>query len=148
MKWHIMVVGVLCSSLAHGQTDRQGIYFAKKSYQPSPLPGYEAVRDLLPSPVFDENPLLVETYWKAWELASRHFHEPAPGSGYVSQFIDAAFNKNIFLWDTAFMSMFCNAAYGLVPASHPSTTSTPSSMKRGRFAGRLTEQAGRILNHG
>lgn len=115
MKWPIFVVGVLCSSLAHGQTDRQGNYFAKKSYQPSPLPGYEAVRDLLPSPVFDENPLLVETYWKAWELASRHFHEPAPGSGYVSQFIDAAFNKNIFLWDTAFMSMFCNTAYGLVP---------------------------------
>lgn len=108
-------MAVICSSLAYGQTDRQGIYFAKKSYQPAPLPRYETVRDLLPSPVFDENPLLVETYWKAWELAFRHFHEPAPGSCYVSQFIDAAFNKNIFLWDTAFMSMFCNIAHGLVP---------------------------------
>ena len=54
-------------------------------------------------------------YWKAWELAFNNFHEPASGSGFVSQFIDAAFNQNIFLWDTCFMTMFCNVAYPLVP---------------------------------
>ena len=54
-------------------------------------------------------------YWKAWELAFRNFHEPAPGSGFVSQFIDAAFNQNIFQWDTCFMTMFCNYAHPLVP---------------------------------
>jgi len=39
MKWHIMVVGVLCSSLAHGQTDRQGIYFAKEIVSAVPPSG-------------------------------------------------------------------------------------------------------------
>jgi glycogen debranching enzyme len=34
----------------------------------------------------------------------------------VSQFIDAAFNKNIFLWDTCFMTMFCKYGDPLVPA--------------------------------
>lgn len=93
----------------------QGLYFAKKEYQPRPLPRYEPTRDKLPAPISDENPDWVRMYWKAWELAFRNFHEPAPGSGYVSQFIDAAFNDNAFLWDTAFMTMFCNYAHGLVP---------------------------------
>ncbi len=92
-----------------------GKYFAKKSYVPAPLPQYDRLRSALPSPIFDEDTLLVRTYWKAWELAFRHFYEPAPGSGFVSQFIDAAFNANIFLWDTSFMTMFCNYAHGLVP---------------------------------
>ncbi len=92
-----------------------GKYFAKKTYVPAPLPQYDRLRTGLPSPIFDEDTLLVRTYWKAWELAFRHFYEPAPGSGFVSQFIDAAFNANIFLWDTSFMTMFCNYAHGLVP---------------------------------
>lgn len=102
-----------------GSTDprqgQRGRYFEKKSYSPSPLPAYSEARPALPSPVFDENPHIVRLYWKAWEIAFRNFHEPAPNSGFVSQFIDAAFNDNIFLWDTAFMTMFCNVAYPLVP---------------------------------
>ena len=93
----------------------KGAFFQKRSYTPSPLPKFEQLKAQLPSPIFDEKPLWTKLYWKAWELASRNFHEPAPGSGFVSQFIDAAFNDNIFLWDTAFMTMFCNVASPLVP---------------------------------
>jgi hypothetical protein len=95
--------------------EKHGSYFDKKQYSPTPLPGFTNSRHLLPSPLYDENPLWVELYWKAWELAFRNFYEPPPGSGFVSQFIDAAFNDNIFLWDTSFMTMFCNIAYPLVP---------------------------------
>jgi hypothetical protein len=59
--------------------------------------------------------VLVRLYWKAWELAFHKFYEPPAQSGFVSQFIDAAFNKNIFLWDSCFMTMFCNYADPLVP---------------------------------
>ncbi|HVU83625.1 MAG TPA: trehalase family glycosidase [Puia sp.] len=97
------------------QEDRTGLYFSGTGTPPAVLPGWSAARDVLPSPVFDEDPLLVETYWKAWELAYRHFNMPAPGSGFISPFIDAAFNDNIFLWDTGFMTMFCNYGYPLVP---------------------------------
>jgi len=92
-----------------------GRYFAKKQYSPAPLPEFETLRQKLPSPIYAANPLWVQTYWKAWELAFRHFYEPPPGSGFVSAFIDAAFNKNIFLWDSCFMTMFCNYGYPLVP---------------------------------
>jgi hypothetical protein len=95
--------------------DARGKYFAKTSYTPKPLPAFKDTKGLLPAPIYDEKPLWVETYWKAWELAFRHFYEPPTASGFVSQFIDAAFNPNIFLWDTCFMSMFCKYAHPLVP---------------------------------
>lgn len=94
----------------------RGQFFEKKTYTPKTLPKFEEMRQQLPSPVLDDNPVLIKLYWKAWELAFKNFHEPAANSGFVSQFIDAAFNDNIFLWDTAFMTMFCNVAYPLVPS--------------------------------
>lgn len=97
------------------RTEVLGRYFEKKQYTPSPLPTFAALREQLPSPIYDAKPLWVQVYWKAWELASKNFYEPAPGSGFVSAFIDAAFNKNIFLWDSCFMTMFCNYGYPLVP---------------------------------
>jgi hypothetical protein len=119
----IMLTRCLCAALcglmliapkAMAQ-DEQGKYFAKKKYVHAPLPAHEALQHQLPSPIYDEDTLLVRTYWKAWQLACTHFYEPAEGTGYVSQFIDAAFNANIFLWDTSFMTMFCRYAAGLVP---------------------------------
>lgn len=92
-----------------------GRYFSKKRHVPAPLPRYEELQGQLPSPIYDDNPLWVETYWKAWQLAFRNFYEPAPQTGFVSQFIDAAFNQNIFLWDSCFMTMFCNYGSPLVP---------------------------------
>ena len=72
-----------------------GQYFARKQYSPHPLPKFSDLRDQLPSPIYDENPDWVRLYWKAWELAFNNFHEPASGSGFVSQFIDAAFNSDV-----------------------------------------------------
>ncbi len=95
--------------------DSRGRYFARKAHAPRPLPKFDETRNGLPSPIYDEDPACVDMYWKAWELAFRNFHEPADGSGYVSQFIDAAFNKNIFQWDTCFMTMFCNYGHPYVP---------------------------------
>lgn len=102
-------------SAGGNETEVMGRYFAKKEYSPVPLPKFTAMRDQLPSPIYDANPLWVQTYWKAWELAFKNFYQPPPGSGFVSNFIDPAFNKNIFLWDSCFMTMFCNYAYPLVP---------------------------------
>ena len=110
-----MQEGYMVQSHTLDSRDSQGAYFAKKEFIPDHQPGFEQTRALLPGPVFDENPGYVEMYWKAWELAFRNFHTPAPGSGFVSPFIDAAFNANIFLWDTCFMTMFCNVAHPLVP---------------------------------
>jgi hypothetical protein len=115
MRMRAVPVVLMIALINRGLLAQQGLYFGQKQYEPKPLPGFEATRGKLPSPIFDEDPNYVRCYWKAWELAFRNFHEPAKGSGFVSQFIDAAFNQNIFLWDTCFMTMFCNYAHPYVP---------------------------------
>jgi len=92
-----------------------GKYYFKKSYSPAPLPQWQTIHGQLPAPIYDSRPDWISMYWKSWEIAFHNFYEPAPGSGFVSQFIDAAFNANIFLWDSCFMTMFCNYAHPLVP---------------------------------
>jgi hypothetical protein len=117
--WALGLIGGLVWSLGSlattGAETAQGLYFAKKSYVPAPLPRHDETKDKLPLPIYEQEPLYVEMYWKTWDLAFRNFYEPPPGSGYVSQFIDAAFNQNIFLWDTCFLTMFCNYGHPLVP---------------------------------
>lgn len=96
--------------------DKQGLYFSKKTYSPknSPLK-FAELRTKLPSPIYDDNPDLVKMYWRTWEIAGDNFYEPTPENGFVSPYIDATFNGNIFFWDTAFMTMFLNYADGLTP---------------------------------
>ena len=94
----------------------RGIYFAKKTYVPEPLPTFAEARDKLPNPIIDGRPELVEMYWKCWELAYRHLRQPRPGSPFVSNYLDAAFNGNIFQWDTIFMMMFARYGHAEFPA--------------------------------
>lgn len=79
------------------------------------VPTFAQSRDKLPAPIYDENPAYVDCYWKAWEIAFRHFRLPTPQNGFVSPYVDLDFNDNIFLWDTCLMSLFCNSAHGLTP---------------------------------
>jgi hypothetical protein len=112
------LVSLLAGPDADGMQEllkNRGVFFAKKKYEPEPLPTFAATKAKLPAPVFDENPEAVRCYWKAWELAFSHFRQPAPGSPFVSNYIDENFNSSLFLWDTAFMTMFCNYAHPLVP---------------------------------
>jgi hypothetical protein len=95
--------------------ENRGAFFARKKYQPAPLPVLAEVRAKLPAPIFEEKPDYVRCYWKAWELAFAHFRQPAPGSPFVSNYIDENFNDSLFLWDTAFMTMFCNYGHPYVP---------------------------------
>ncbi|MHC4558674.1 MAG: MGH1-like glycoside hydrolase domain-containing protein [Planctomycetota bacterium] len=111
----VIFLVLLPNILTNSSLADQGIYFAKKTYIAKPLPAFNTTKDKLPSPIYDEDPNYVNCYWKAWELAFRNFHEPAKESGFVSQFIDAAFNQNIFLWDTCFLTMFCNYAHPYIP---------------------------------
>lgn len=97
--------------------DKQGLFFHKKTYTPAraAVPKYGELIKQLPAPIYDDNPELVRLYWRAWEVASENFYVPTPQNNFVSPYIDATFNKNIFFWDTAFMTMFLNYAHPLTP---------------------------------
>lgn len=67
-------------------------------------------RKRLPSPLWKGHEKEVEMYWKAWEIAWGNIRQPESESGFVSPYLDIAYNGNIFMWDMAFMMMF--AHYG------------------------------------
>ena len=80
--------------------------FLVKELDKEPLPQFEDIKDKLPKPIWDNHQTHIEAYWKAWELAFSHIKKPLENTGFVSDFIDTAFNGCIFMNDSAFMLMF------------------------------------------
>jgi len=113
----ILRFSIICGLFISCGQEKQGMYFTPFERGQQTLPVFEDTRSKLPDPVFDEDPSFVSCYWKAWEIAFKNFYEPPPKSGFVSNYIDAAFihGNNIFFWDTGFMTMFCNYAHPHVP---------------------------------
>ncbi len=68
------------------------------------LPLYEDVKADLPKPFWEGHESVIETYNKSWEIAFGNLKKC--GEGFVSNYIDTAFNDYIFLWDSAFMTLF------------------------------------------
>ena len=98
--------------------EQRGVYFQKKAYDGArrPLPTFEACRSDLPTPILEDDTALVSMYWKCWQLAFQHLRKVRYGSPFVSDYIDEAFNDNIFQWDTIFMVMFARYAHNVFPA--------------------------------
>lgn len=106
----------LCSIFAtNAQPGERGMYFAKKVYIPTPLPVYEQIKNLLPSPVLEGNKEWVSLYWKAWEIAFSQLKSPEPASPLVSNWIDEGLSPQVFQWDTHFMAMFGRYANHIFP---------------------------------
>lgn len=93
----------------------RGMYFEKKEYDGVPYLKYDEVKDLLPAPIVTNHQEWVDCYHYAVRILYTNIHQPAEGSGFVSNFVDAAFNNDIFLWDTVFMTLFCNLLHPFVP---------------------------------
>jgi len=73
-------------------------------------PPFAQAKERLPLPVWEGHDKEVEMYWKAWEIAFKNIRAPQPDSGFVSSYIDTAYNGNVFMWDSSFITMF--ARYG------------------------------------
>lgn len=96
-------------------TAPRGVWFSEKEYDHAPLYRFEEVKDRLPSPHVPAREDWVACYWYAVETLFGNTHRPTEESGFVRNFVDAAFNKDIFLWDTCFMTMFCSLFPDYVP---------------------------------
>lgn len=78
--------------------------FRLRHYRPTALPIYDPER--LPELIADDHPEWVALSNKAWQLALKNLRQPDPGSGFIANFIDPAFNANTFMWDSCFMTQF------------------------------------------
>ncbi|MBQ7653828.1 MAG: glycoside hydrolase [Clostridia bacterium] len=80
--------------------------YIKMKPENKPLPTYEQEKDNLPRPIWDGHDDTIRCYDKAWQLAFKNLCKPKEEAGYVSNYIDTAFNGCIFMWDSVFMLMF------------------------------------------
>ena len=80
--------------------------FIGEEIDTTPLPVYNEVKASLPQPIWENHKDYIDCYWKAWEIAFRNLRQPKENTGFVTNYIDAAFNGCIFMWDSAFMLMF------------------------------------------
>ncbi|PTN05932.1 MGH1-like glycoside hydrolase domain-containing protein [Mangrovibacterium marinum] len=78
-------------------------------------PSFENGKKVLPSPFWKGHDDAIDMYWKAWEIGIGHVRKPEPGSGFVSSYLDTAYNGNIFMWDSAFITMFARYGSRLFP---------------------------------
>ena len=97
---------------------------------------FAEAKQILPNPIWAGHPKEIEMYWRAWEIAVGNIRAPQEGSGFVSSYLDTAYNGNIFMWDSSFMLMFAATAHVSSPSSRRWTTSTPSSIPTASSAAR------------
>lgn len=72
----------------------------------SDLPVFEKIRDRLPLPIWEGHEAVLACYDAAWKLAFDHLRKAEPKAGFVSNFIDTAFNGYLFMWDSSFIVQF------------------------------------------
>ncbi len=70
------------------------------------IPLFSEIKEMLPQPIWENHKDHIDCYWKVWEIAFRNLYQPKEGTGFITNYIDAAFNGCIFMWDSAFMLMF------------------------------------------
>ena len=80
--------------------------FINMTAEDTPLPTFAESRDKLPMPIWENHPDVLECYYKAWEIAFGNLRKPCAKAGFVSNFIDTAFNGYLFMWDSSFIVMF------------------------------------------
>ncbi|MDR2843192.1 MAG: glycoside hydrolase [Candidatus Symbiothrix sp.] len=72
----------------------------------TPVPDYASARQMLPQPIWANHPDAINLYHYAWEIAFSNLRVPTKRNGFVSPFIDTAFNGCLFMWDSSFILMF------------------------------------------
>jgi len=80
--------------------------FVRKELESEALPLYSEIKNELPQPFWEGHQDVLECYWKTWEIAFSNLKKPKQNSGFITNFIDTAFNKHLFMWDSAFIVMF------------------------------------------
>lgn len=80
----------------------------------SPDKAPETLEQILPKPVYDENPGFVELHDLAWKQAKEHIRlsPEMPAPLYMDE---ACWDNTIWIWDTCFMAMYCRYAPSMFP---------------------------------
>lgn len=69
-------------------------------------PSFETIKSKLPQPLWPNRNDVIKCYWNAWQIAFSNLHGVTTENKFIAPYIDAAFNKHVFMWDSTFMLLF------------------------------------------
>lgn len=101
--------------LPYKNTYIKNVFVTENEFRNAPVsiisnPGFEKAKEIIPAPFWKGNANAIDMYWRTWEIAFRNIKNPVKDSGFISSYIDTAYNGNIFMWDSNFITLF--ARYG------------------------------------
>ena len=70
------------------------------------LPSFSKAREILPIPFWEDHGSTIDCYWRAWELAFSNLKQPTLENDFAANYCDTAFNGNLFMWDSSFITFF------------------------------------------
>ena len=76
---------------------------------------FEKAKQVLPVPYWEGHEGEIAMYWKAWQIGIKNISQPVENSGFITPYISPAYNGNIFMWDDAFITMFCRYGRNFFP---------------------------------
>lgn len=80
----------------------------------SPDTAPETLGEILPRPVYDENPGFVALHDLAWKQATDHIRL-TPGLPAPLYMDEACYDNTLWIWDTCFMALYCRYAPSMFP---------------------------------
>lgn len=106
--------------LPYKNTYVKNVFVSENEYRNMPREtidprSFAEARKILPSPIWEGHEDEINMYWHAWKIAIGNIRQPQEGSGFVSPYLDIAYNGNIFMWDASFMMMFARYGYRFFP---------------------------------
>lgn len=84
---------------------KENLFITEKINTSTP-PSFQEIKDKLPAPFWPENPIAIKMYWRTWELAFNNLRKVSGNKGFITPYIDPAFNENIFTEDCGYMVLF------------------------------------------
>ncbi|MEA1875387.1 MAG: trehalase family glycosidase [Bacteroidota bacterium] len=70
----------------------------------------------VPAPIIPSRPDLIAMYQKCWEIGMNKTEKGTIENGFVEQYVDAAFDRRIFQWDTCFSVAWAKYSQGALPS--------------------------------
>ncbi len=89
--------------------------FRTAELNPDEIPSFQTAKKDLPLPHWAGHDDAVDMYWKAWEIGFSHLKAPTAENGFLSSYLDTAYNGNIFMWDSVFITHFSRYGKGVFP---------------------------------
>ena len=74
-------------------------------------PAFHEIKDKLPIPIWPNRPEVIKLYWRTWELAFGNIRRITGTKGFITPYIDPAFNNDLFTEDCGFMLLFCRYGF-------------------------------------